>query len=511
MTKGAAIAALSVAVLVAACTSDSAADVDPTPTVDPQPTFDVTEGVDESLVTFYSQRLGWVPCDEFECTTLEVPLDYDEPDGETIELAVLRAPATGDDPIGSLLVNPGGPGTSGIDFARSPDVVTADVRDRYDIVGFDPRGVGRSTPLECLDDAERDALVAVDGIPVDDDALDAQLEQYETLATSCETYAGDLMAHVGTSNVARDLDILRAALGDESLHYLGKSYGTYIGVLYAEEFPERVGQVVLDGAIDPTLSGEDYALGQASGIKRAVTAYIAWCVEGTDCPLGEDEGTARSTLAGLFDESSQNPLPTTGGRSLTRPLAMLGVLRPLYAPSDQAYVLLNDALREALGGDGTTLLRLADDYLGRNEDGTYDNNRQELFSAVHCVDRPADDSVDAIEASLEEFEAASPIFGPFLAWGALVCSEWPVSSTAEPEPVVAAGAAPILVIGTTGDLATPYEWAIAVADQLESGVLLTYDGVGHLAYRSTGSDCITDAVDAYLLEGELPDEGLECT
>jgi pimeloyl-ACP methyl ester carboxylesterase len=514
VTRGGSAGALALVLLVAACTPDPGADPEPEQTPETTATAEPAEeeAVDGPLGQFYSQQLTWEPCDEFECATLDVPLDYDDPEGGTIELAVLRVAASDDDPIGSLLVNPGGPGSSGINYARSGQVVTDDVHRRYDIVGFDPRGVGESAPIDCVDDEELDRLVALDGAPSDGAELETLREAYRTFIEGCGQRSGELLPHVATTNVVMDMDILRAALGDSSLHYLGKSYGTFIGTHYAAMFPERVGRVVLDGAIDPALDGQDFALGQAIGIEQALAAYVSWCVEQAECPLGPNDRVARDTLAALLEVIADDPLPTDDpSRPLTQPLAMLGVLLPLYLPPEQGYEVLTAALTEAQAGNGSVLLYLADIYLERNEDGSYASNQVEAFNAVHCVDRPSETDPAAIEQSLAEFEELSPTFGPFLAWGGLVCEQWPVEPVITPAPVSAAGADPILVVGMTGDLATPYEWAESLAAQLDSGVLLTYDGFGHLTYLSAGSECVDSAVDAYLLDGELPDESEICS
>ncbi|MGH8823639.1 MAG: alpha/beta hydrolase [Jiangellaceae bacterium] len=507
MTRRALSALAAVALLAAACSSDQ-------PTIGREPTStpapDATAGVDEALSRFYGQTLEWEPCrDEFECATAQVPLDYDAPDGEVIELALLRAPATGDDRIGSLLVNPGGPGGSGVDYATST-VVNDAVHERFDIVGFDPRGVGESAPVDCLSDTDLDEFVSADGSP--DDATEVMLlvEQASGLADGCATRETAMLPHLGTADVARDLDVLRAALGDEQLNYLGKSYGTSIGAVYAEQFPERVGRVVLDGAIDPALTGAEVAFGQAEGFERALDAYLAYCLEGEECPLGRIETEARSTLANLLDVIDATPLPTDDeSRPLTEGLAVRGIALPLYLTPDQGYPVLSLALDDALAGDGAALLALADIYLFRNPDGTYDGNTNEAIYAVNCVDRPHPSSIAEIEAAIPEFEAASPIFGSFLAWDELTCVEWTVPPATEVAPVTAPGAGPIVVVGTTGDPATPYEWAESLARQLESGVLVSYEGSVHTAYRE-GSECVDEAVDTYLLEGTAPDDGLRC-
>jgi len=507
VTRRALSALAAVAMLAAACSSDE-------PTVGREPTStpapDATAGVDPALAPFYGQSLEWEPCrDEFECATARVPLDYDAPDGEVVELALLRAPATGDERIGSLLVNPGGPGGSGIDYATTP-VVNDAVRERYDVVGFDPRGVGESTPVDCLSDADLDEFVSSDGSP--DDAAEVMLLEAQAtgLAGGCATRAAAMLPHLGTSDVARDVDVLRAALGDEQLNYLGKSYGTSIGALYAEQFPDRVGRVVLDGAIDPALTGPELAFGQAEGFERALDSYLAYCLDGDECPLGRIETEARSTLANLLDVIDATPLATGDeSRPLTQGLAVRGIALPLYLTPEEGYPVLSLALDDALAGDGAALLTLADLYMFRNPDGTYDGNTNEVSYAVNCVDRPHPASIAEIEAALPEFEAASPIFGSFLVWDELPCVLWPVPPAVEAAPVSASGAAPIVVVGTTGDPATPYEWGESLARQLESGVLVSYEGSVHTAYRE-GSECVDEAVDTYLLEGTAPDDGLQC-
>ncbi|HZY27170.1 MAG TPA: alpha/beta hydrolase [Jiangellaceae bacterium] len=507
MTRRALSALAAVAFLAAACSSEEpASGREPTST----PAPDATAGIDAALAPFYGQTLEWETCrDEFECATARVPLDYDTPDGEVIELALLRAPATGDDRIGSLLVNPGGPGGSGVDYATST-VVNDAVRERYDIVGFDPRGVGESTPIDCLSDAELDEFVSADGSP--DDAGEVMLLQAQSarLADGCATDAAAMLPNIGTSDVARDMDVLRAALGDDRLNYVGKSYGTYIGAIYADQFPERVGRVVLDGAIDPGLTGTELALGQAEGFEAALNSYLDYCLDGEECPLGRIETEARSTLANLLDVIDATPLPTGDeSRPLTQGLAIRGIALPLYLTPDEGYPVLSLALDDALSGDGAALQTLADLYLFRNPDGTYDGNMNEAIYAVNCLDRPHSTSIADIEAATAAFEAASPIFGPFLAWDELTCVEWLVPPATEAARVSASGAAPIVVVGTTGDPATPYEWAESLASQLESGVLVSYEGSVHTAYRE-GSECVDDAVDTFLLDGTAPDDDLRC-
>jgi pimeloyl-ACP methyl ester carboxylesterase len=501
-------ALVAAAVLAAACSSGGAPAAEREDTSTPAP--DATVGVEPGLEQFYEQRVVWEPCEgDFQCTVLRVPLDYDRPEGEVIDIAVLRSPATGGDRLGSLVVNPGGPGASGLDYARAAHaLVSGAVQDRYDVVGFDPRGVGESTPVDCLDDDELDGFVATDASPDDETEIVEIQTQSEALGAGCQERSADLLPHVSTIDVSRDLDVLRAVLGDEQLAYLGKSYGTSIGAAYAELFPERVGRLVLDGAMDPALPREEVALGQADGFERALRAYVDDCLA-DECPLGRTLGEAQVTLDNLLAVIDAQPLPAGDeNRPLTQSLAVLGIGYPLYLRADVGYPALTEALTAALAGDGSPLLTLADLYLHRDEEG-YQGNLNEAFYAVSCLDRPDTFTVAEIQEAEDRFAEVSPLFGPYLAWSGLPCTTWPAESTATPGPLTAEGAAPILVVGTTGDPATPYEWAVSLADQLASGVLLTYEGFVHTAYRK-GVDCVDDAVDRYLIEGEPPEDGLVC-
>ncbi len=468
-------------------------------------------GASGGLARFYDQQIDWQRCgDAYQCGRLEVPVDYADPAGASIQLALLRVPARDKDRrLGSLIVNPGGPGGSGVDYAAAADgIVSPAVRDRYDLVGFDPRGVDRSEPVDCLSDAQLDAFLAADPTPDDKREVSGLVGADKEFAAGCRMRAGALLAHVGTAGVARDLDVLRGALGDERLHYLGKSYGTLIGAEYLRLFPRRAGRVVLDGAVDPALTAEQFALGQASGFEQALTSFLADCVR-HDCPLGADVTTARAGLTRLLGRLDAQPLPTRSGRRLTEALAVLGVAYPLYLPPDRGYPALRAALHEALGGDGSALLGLSDDYTQRHPDGSYDGNSNEAIYAVNCLDRQDVTGPAQVAAQLPTFERASPTFGRYIAWSGLPCAYWPVPPSGRPAPVAAPGAPPVLVVGTTGDPATPYAWAVSLAEQLDSGVLLTYVGSGHTAYRH-GSSCIDDAVDRYLLEGQPPAAGTRC-
>jgi pimeloyl-ACP methyl ester carboxylesterase len=464
-----------------------------------------------ALRPFYEQRLRWRSCGgPYQCAELTVPMDYARPAGPRIQISVLRVPAQGrGKPLGSLVINPGGPGASGVEYAREARAaITAPVRERYDIVGFDPRGVGQSSPVDCVGDAELDQFVAMDGSPDNSAETRALIRVSQSFAEECARRSGALLNHVGTESVARDLDILRAALGDEQLHYLGKSYGSFIGATYAQLFPTRVGRLVLDGAVDPSLDIEEKSLAQAAGFEQALAAFVADCQPQAFCPLRGGQAQGIRQVRDLLEQLDRRPLPTGEERRLTQSLGVLGVIVPLYE-GRQGWPVLAVALRGAFAGDGSTLLRLADLYLNRRSDGRYDDNQNEAIIAVNCIDQPGNAPPEQIQASLPRFRRASPTFGDYLAWGSLPCEYWPARPAGAARPITAAGAKPILVVGTIRDPATPYDWAVGLARQLKSGVLLTYVGDGHTAY-ARHSACIDGAVENYLLRGRPPRDGTRC-
>jgi pimeloyl-ACP methyl ester carboxylesterase len=464
------------------------------------------------LGRFYAQRLTWKGCREgFQCARLTVPVDYERPDGPTIRLSLVRRPAGDPDRrIGSLVVNPGGPGGSGVQYARAAESVISRASLRgFDVVGFDPRGVGDSAPLACLTDPQTDQLVAADPTPDDDAEVQESVRLVRLLAARCRAGGGELLAHVDTVSAARDIDVLRSALGDRRLYYLGKSYGTFLGATYAQLFPRNVGRMVLDGALDPSLTTDQVNLGQAAGFEQATRSFVADCTRETSCPIGSDVERGLRRLRDLLAGLDRRPLPTgDAARPLTQGLGSLGVAVAMY---DQSYwPTLRDALDRALGGDGAELLTLADAYAGRAQDGSYRSNQNTVIYAVNCLDRPDSGGPAAVREALPRYRATAPTWGAFLAWSQLPCSYWPVKGTGKPQRITAAGSPPIVVVGTTRDPATPYAWAQGLAGQLADGHLVTYEGDGHTAYMR-GSRCIDGAVDAYLLQGTVPKANLRCT
>ncbi|MEV7772727.1 alpha/beta hydrolase [Kitasatospora sp. NPDC086791] len=494
--------------------------------------------VPAALAPYYAQRPAWQPCDGgFECTTFRVPLDYDRPGDSDLTLAAARAAAepaatgagvgagagtnSGADPssspaagarglrLGSLLLNPGGPGGSAIEYLESAArTYDSGVRARYDLVGLDPRGVGRSSPVTCLSGARMDAFTAVDLTPGDQRAIDDLVAADKEFADGCRKQAGAVLGHLSTVEAARDMDVLRALLGDERLNFVGKSYGTFLGATYAGLFPTRVGRLVLDGAMDPALDSVTGNRIQAGGFETAWAAFAKDCAKREDCPLGRTEQQAGDQLTALFATVRTASLPTTdNGRRLTESQATTGVIEAMYA--DFLWPKLRSALADAKAGDGTGLLKLSDAYYGREADGSYPNL---MFAntAVNCLDLPAPfRGPEEVQRAVPDFEQASPHFGRDMAWMALTCAYWPVRATGAAHTIRAAGAAPIVVIGTTRDPATPYAWARSLAGQLESGRLLTFDGDGHTAY-GRHSACVDGAVNRFLLTGEAPEQDKRC-
>lgn len=484
-------------------------DSDSEPAPEPSPTAAADPSEMTDLDSYYDQEIAWTPCDDDECGVLLVPIDYQNPGDGSIELAVERVPASGDR-VGSLVVNPGGPGAPGTNTARDADFYFgAELLAAYDIVGFDPRGTGDSSPVDCLSDDELDAQLAGDPDPDTPAEVQAFEDGSSDFWAGCEQKSGEVAPHVSTVEAARDMDVLRAALGEDQLDYFGFSYGTRLGATYAELYPDKVGRFVLDGAVDPSISSRDGSLSQAKGFETALRSYVENCVDDGGCFLGDSVDAGLATIKDLVEKIDEKPLPTDDpeGRDLTVGLAFYGIITPLY--SQDYWVALDAGLQEAMAGNGNTLLLLADSYASR-DDGEFEDNSLEAISVINCLDDPWSISTDEVDDNLADFEKASPTFGSVFAWGLTACHGIPFTATDEPDLVIdGAGAAPIVVIGTTRDPATPYEEAVAMAEQLESGVLVSRDGDGHTGYNK-GNACVDDAVHAYLIDGTVPDDGLTC-
>lgn len=501
------------ALLLAGCVSSSevAGDSGDAPSATSTSSSGATEAPSQDLAKFYDQDLAWESCGgKFECAMVTVPVEYAEPDGDTLELKLRKLPAAGsDDSLGSMFVNPGGPGGSGVDYVQHfASQVSDGITEKYDVIGFDPRGVGESTPLQCLPDPKLDEFVNTDPDP----DTKAEAKEYaraaRELGEACKKNTpGDLAAHVSTIEVGKDLDVLRALVGDEKLTYVGASYGTAIGATYAELFPENVGRFVLDGALDPSMSNREANLGQAKGFHTALVAYVENCIEQGSCPLGDDVDEGLKKISDLLQQLDKKPLPSGDpDRPVTEALGFYGIAVTLY--NKDYWPLLTKELEAAFDGDGSQMLFLADQYLSRTAEGYKDNSAQVIY-AVNCLDDPVQTTPKKIRGSMDEFLEVSPVFGRTFAWSPLSCDAWPIEPTLEPLEIDGEGADPIVVIGTTRDPATPYEWAQAMAKELDSGVLVTREGDGHTGYNM-GNECVDDAVNEYLLEGTVPEDGLRC-
>ena len=431
-----------------------------------------------------------------------MPQDWAKKSGPTFSLALMRLRHTGAKKIGSLVMNPGGPGGSGFDLtAYAALFLSPDIREKFDVVGFDPRGVGRSSPVKCISDQDKDATTASAADPKDQAAFDAQVALARKTSAGCGTKYGDTLGLFNTEQTARDMDAIRAALGDEKLTYLGFSYGTLLGAVYAQLFPDKVRALVLDGAVDPQLDDAAASEGQAAGFEKAFDNFAAFCKRlGGGCPIGPD---ARANLNKLL---AAPPVPGRDGekRSATSGYTLLAVVSALYAQSQ--WLDLAKALGKLRDGDPTGVFELADQYNERSPDGTF-NNQIDANTAINCADEKDPPDAARIRQLQSTWRTKYPLFGAPLAMSLLACAVWPAKH--DPYPAgKAPGAPPIVVVGTVNDPATPYENTAKLARMLGSGVVLTWEGEGHTAYPQT--TCVRDTVDDYLLELKVPTDGKTC-
>lgn len=474
------------------------------------------EPVAAELEAYYKQSLSWERLGgRVDETLVTVPLDWSDPGGETIQIAIARHRAPGA-ARGSLLINPGGPGGSGYDFVRDSAsyIVTQEVLAAYDVIGFDPRGVGRSTPVVCYTDpADQDELLyGTYDVPYGtQEWIDELTERELDWASACLENTGPLLGHLDAASVARDMDVIRAVLGDDELNYLGYSYGTYLGTVYAELFAEKVGRMVLDGAVDPLVGDLEALATQMAGFDSALRAYMAFCLDGSDCPFTGPVDSALRQVRALLDSVDGMGLVGSDGRELDSATVGTGIAYTLY--SEWNWSTLTEMLTAVIAGDADPAFRNADAYYGRYG-GWYDGNGNEIYTAVTCNEGDlASDGVDTLEG-IEIIDERAPILGRYFAYDDyavldVACSNWPVPPATMPTSFAAQGAPPILVIGTTNDPATPYSNAVSLAGQLSSGVLISYEGEGHTIYAH-GVPCVDDTVDAYLLDDVVPSADPMC-
>jgi pimeloyl-ACP methyl ester carboxylesterase len=469
------------------------------------------ENVSAALAPFYQQRLIWKSCGQtMQCTTAAAPLDWSNPAEGKVSLALVRQPATGKR-LGSLLVNPGGPGASGYDFVKdSVDFATdKTLQASYDIVGFDPRGVGRSTAVKCYDPTEMTKYLysITPGVRGSDSWIASNTAQATSFANACQQNSGALLAHVDTVSAARDLDLLRAVLGDKKLNYLGYSYGTYLGTIYAELYPHNTGRLVLDGALDPAVNNFDVTKVQSEGFESALRAYLANCLGSKGCPFRGSVAQATKKIEALLASVDKNPIRNSDGRKLGADTLVTAIIYPLYDAT--AWPDLSELFTDVMKGSASFAFKLADAYNGRLSDGSYQDNSAEAFTAINCLDYTFNADPATMREQQVELTKAAPVFGPYEGFGDISCAVWPYKSTVVRGPVHAVGAAPILVVGTTNDPATPYVWAKSLSKQLDSGHLVTYHGQGHTAYNKSNS-CVNNAVDNFLVHGIVPKKDPNC-
>jgi pimeloyl-ACP methyl ester carboxylesterase len=495
--------ALALAVILTGCTA-------------PDKKAEIVEPSFSALAEYEQQKLDWSECyDYFDCAELRVPIDYDDLSVGTFRLSVLRAGALDQKSrLGSIVVNPGGPGGSGVDYAYNAELIfSPEITDRYDIVGFDPRGVAESEPIYCFSDEELDENLAADSKPDNAAELAETLKESELYAQKCLENT-DYLEHFTTLETARDMDILRAALGEKKLNYVGKSYGTYLGTLYAELFPKNVGRFVLDGAVDPNISMKEQTLSQAIGFEGATDAFIKDCLSRNDCPFTGTLTEARTTITTTLQKAATTPLPQkdprkNDDRMITESLILVGIASSLYDDVD-GWPKLRQAFTESAAGFGDTFLQLADEYSGRNPDGTFRSNDFDSGAVIDCLDWLDPRTTEQFTLDAKEFAAKAPIFGPYIAYSGLHCQFFPQPTTQRvANTTTTITTAPIIVIGTIRDPATPYSWSVSLSKIFKGSSLISLDGDGHTGH-GRGSACVDNAVDAYLLSGTLPPADLIC-
>jgi pimeloyl-ACP methyl ester carboxylesterase len=461
-----------------------------------------------TLKDYQSQKIAWSTCHgTFRCGVIKVPIDYNNLTLGNFRIAMMKYNAIDQGhKLGSLVINPGGPGGSGVAYVYSAEyIVSPDILAKYDIVGFDPRGIGASTSIYCLTDKETDANYAADSKPDNAQELHTLLTNSRKYIANCQSHTKEIL-HFGSADVARDMDLIRSALGDKKLNYLGKSYGTYLGTLYAQFFPHNVGRMILDGAIDPDITGPEQSLTQAIGFDHALNAFVADCFKRIDCPLPQPHSRAISHIITIFRHATKKPFTSKQNRPVTESLVVLGTATALY-DSSTGWPRLRLAFRQALKGDGSAFLELTDEYTQRNTNGTYTNNEADSAVVIDCLDWPDSRTVAQIMTAAKKFSLKAPVFGPYLAYSALSCQYFPHVS-ARTVHIAKITTTPTLIIGTTRDPATPYQWALGLHAIIQNSRLISLNA--HTG-QGRGSTCVDSAVDRYLLTGVLPAKDLACS
>lgn len=466
----------------------------------------------EGLDRYYAQTLTWTACGGLECTWVDVPLDYANPDGESIRIRVNRdRTSRRDSHVGSILINPGGPGVSGLNFTSYvASLLSSSVTSQYDIIGFDPRSVGESSPVKCMSDAYAVRWLNIDTTPDSKSEQQELLDVASGIGAGCMERTPKITMHDSTVDAAKDLDIIRAALGEPKLDYLGFSYGTYLGATYAGLFPANAGRMVLDGALDPTLNAMELSQGQSDGFQKALKRFMSNCLKKASCPFDGSTKKALKSLNSFLAGLDKAPLPARPGQPLLQSQAINAVFGSLYATWQ--WPGLRSAFSSALNrGNGRALQTLSFNASDRTVSGHFTSNMQSAFLAIGCTDTTAPPKRKGLAKAATQWSKGVdvPLMAQAMSWGNAPCSYWPVSATGPLQPITADGAPPILVIGTKYDPATPIQWAKSLAAQLSSGTLLKYDGDGHTAFGGSSS-CVNNAVNTFFLTGVAPPNGKLC-
>lgn len=460
------------------------------------------------LGKFYRQGVTWEDCgDNLQCGEYTVPLDYEHPNDGVIHIAVTKRLADGAR-VGALLVNPGGPGGAGQELASQASAYfPSAVTDHFDVIGFDPRGVGESEPIECVSDEKLSKLVEA-SYPSTPAGQEAARKDAQELAAGCQAHSGKLLPFVGTESAARDMDIIRHVEGDPKLYYVGFSYGTSLGAEYAELFPQNVGRMVLDGAVASTSTNFEQSKAQLIAFENALDDYLKYCLESQKrCPFNGSIADARQRISQLFEQALAQPFPTSDpDHPLTQAGLMYGIITPLYS---SAYGLLTNAFKQLIEkNDGSAFYVLFNAYLER-EDGKFSSNSIVANHAITCADYPVEGDREQWQRQAKELAEVAPVLGPAFGYDDEVCAAWPYHPTKRLGNYHAQGSDPIVVVGTSGDPATPYQWAQDLAGSLDNAVLVTWQGSGHTAY-SRSTPCVQDPINEYLLKGTVPKDGLTC-
>ena len=466
---------------------------------------------DTASVHIRHERTGaidWSPCGNVECGNLPVPLDHADPGGRRITLALARLPAA-KKPIGVLLTNPGGPGGSGVQLVHdAAGEFPQDVRDEFDIVSWDPRGLGPDEPVQCLDDL--DPFYAVDRDPQTAAGVADNVKASRDFVDSCEQRSKDLLPYLATEQTVQDLDAIRTALGVQQISYLGFSYGTLIGAMYAEQYPTHLRAMVLDGVVDPARSYAQSAIDQADSFDASLDGFFAHCRSDHSCAFARG-GNPVAAYNDLVATVRAEPVPgkVDGESRMLGPGELdIGVASALYLGAD-GYDTLATALAQTAAGDSTKMLELSDAYTGRQKGGHY-TNETAVFYATSCLDAPSPGKVIAVQRLANRAERSAPHFGASTVWLGLPCTFWPLPPQGEVGAIHAPDAPPVLVVGGLHDPATPYQWAVSVSISMRTATLLTVDGTSHTSY-ARGNGCVDDTVDRYLIDLTVPPRGERCT